>query len=132
VPYAPFAVITCLDAPHPLGKDAWRKDAIRSARISPRFGATLANELLPCAFLPQGTFVPHEVEAEGTPPVLVVGSTGDAATPFQQAEEVAKALANGVLLRVELDGHVALGDSPCATEAITRYLVDLTVPTAGC
>jgi pimeloyl-ACP methyl ester carboxylesterase len=132
VPYAPFAVITCLDAPHPVGAAAWRDDAERSARISRRFGAALANELLPCAFLPEGTFQPHPVVAEGTPPILVVGSTGDAATPFQQAEEVARTLAEGVLLTVHIDGHVALGDSDCATAAISRYLVDLVLPAADC
>ena len=36
-----------------------------------------------------------------------------------------------MLLTVELDGHVAIGDSDCADAAITRYLVDLTVPAAG-
>jgi pimeloyl-ACP methyl ester carboxylesterase len=132
VPYAPFAVITCLDAPHPVGAAAWRADAVRSARVSSRFGAALANELLPCAFLPEGTFQPHRVVAEGTPPILVVGSTGDAATPYQQAEEVAHTLAEGVLLTVHAEGHVALGDSECATAAITRYLVDLALPAADC
>ena len=61
----------------------------------------------------------------------MVGSTGDAATPYETAVAVADRLDSGVLLTVELDGHVAIGDSDCADAAITRYLVDLTVPAAG-
>jgi hypothetical protein len=91
----------------------------------------LANELLPCAFWPASRFVPHDVRAEGTPPILVLGSTGDAATPYEQAEQVARTLESGVLLTIDIDGHVALGDSECATAATTRYLVDLTVPPTG-
>lgn len=131
VAYAPFAIVTCLDSPHPQGFDAWQEAADRAARRSPRFGRMLANELLPCAWWPQGTFEPHPVSAPGTPPVLVVGSTGDAATPYEQAQHVARTLEEGILLTVELDGHIALGDSPCADDAITRYLVELATPPPG-
>lgn len=131
VAYAPFAIVTCLDSPHPQGFDAWQDAADLAARRSPRFGRMLANELLPCAWWPKGTFEPHSVSAPGTPPVLVVGSTGDAATPYAQAQQVARALDEGALLTVDMDGHIALGDSPCADDAITRYLVDLAVPPPG-
>jgi pimeloyl-ACP methyl ester carboxylesterase len=128
VAYAPFALVTCLDTPHAAGPEAWLADATEAAERSPRFGAVLANELLPCAYWPASRFVPHDVAAPGTPPILVLGSTGDAATPYSQAERVARTLDSGALLTIEIDGHVALGDSDCATAAATRYLVDLTVP----
>ncbi len=128
VSYAPFALVTCLDAPHQQGTEAWRADATRAARVSPRFGRILANELLPCAFWPQSHARPHHVRAPGTPPILVLGSTGDAATPYGQARRVAAELASGVLLTIDIDGHVALGASDCATATTTRYLVDLTLP----
>jgi pimeloyl-ACP methyl ester carboxylesterase len=128
VAYAPFALISCLDAPHPMGADAWRAAADRAARTSPRFGRTAANELLPCAFWPANTLRPLVVDARGAPPILVIGSTGDAATPFDQAERVANDLRRSALLAVDLAGHIALGDSACADEAATRYLVDLITP----
>jgi hypothetical protein len=131
VDYAPYALVTCLDSAHPVGFDAWQAEAARSARRSPRFGAAIANELLPCAYWPEPSRTPHLVRAPGTPPILVVGSTGDVATPFSQAEAVAASLASGVLLTVDIDGHIALGDSACADAAVTRYLVDLTLPPAG-
>jgi pimeloyl-ACP methyl ester carboxylesterase len=131
VPYTPFAIITCLDGAHPIGFDAWREAAAPLIRRSTRFGAVLANELLPCAVWPAGTYEPRPVDAEGAPPILVIGSTGDAATPYEAAVEVAENLTSGVLLTVDLDGHVAIGDSDCATQQATRYLVDLAVPAPG-
>ncbi|MEQ1786476.1 MAG: alpha/beta hydrolase, partial [Acidimicrobiales bacterium] len=131
VPYAPFAIVTCLDGDHPVGYDEWQAEAARFARRSPRFGEVLANELLPCAFWPEGTYEPGVIDAAGSPPILVIGSTGDAATPYDAAVRVARQLTSGALLTVEIDGHVAIGDSPCATERATRYLVDLAVPEEG-
>jgi pimeloyl-ACP methyl ester carboxylesterase len=131
VAYAPFAVVSCLDGSHPNGYDDWAAATRAFVAASPRFGATLSNELLPCAFWPQGTLEPTPVRAPGTPPILVVGSTGDAATPYETAVAVADRLGSGVLLTVDLDGHVAIGDSECADAAVTRYLVDLAVPAPG-
>lgn len=131
VSWAPFAIVTCLDSAHPVGFEAWQREGDEAAQRSHRFGRIASNELLPCAFWPAATYAPHVVHAPGTPPVLVVGSTGDAATPYDQAVDVARALDQGVLLTAELDGHIALGDSACVDEAVTRYLVDLTTPAPG-
>jgi pimeloyl-ACP methyl ester carboxylesterase len=131
VAYTPFLLVTCLDTPHATTPGAWARDASRAAEASPRFGAALANELLPCAFLPESPYRPHPIRAPGTPPILVVGSTGDVATPYDQAVAVAQELAHGVLLTVELQGHIAIDASDCADEAIARYLVDGAVPAPG-
>lgn len=131
VPYAPFAIVTCLDGAHAVGYEAWQAVAEEFAQSSPRFGRVLANELLPCAFWPRGTDAMQRVVAAGAPPILVIGSTGDAATPYTSAVRVAGTLESGALLTVDLDGHVALGDSECAAERATRYLVDLAVPEPG-
>ena len=128
VPYTTFALVSCLDGPHPNGFAAWEAEAAGLAESSPRFGQVLANELLPCAFWPATGYQPHAVVAGGTPAVLVIGSTGDAATPYEAAVEVARTLDHGVLLTVDLAGHVALGDSDCASQIATRYLVDGAVP----
>jgi pimeloyl-ACP methyl ester carboxylesterase len=134
VAYPSFALISCLDAPHPRGAAAWRRTAARAAQVSPRFGAVLANQQLPCAFWPASTYSPHPVVAPDAPPILVVGSTGDVATPYPQAVRVARTLRRGLLLTVHQEGHIALDTSPCANAVITRYLVDLAPPPAdpGC
>lgn len=133
VEYVPFALVSCLDGEHPVGFQAWQAEAAAARRASPRFGAIAANELLPCAFWPPATRTPAPVRAAGAGPTLVIGTTGDVATPFEQAEAVAAALADGVLLRVEAEGHVAIGSDGCVDDAVTRFLVDLAVaPGARC
>ena len=132
VDYAPFAIVSCLDGAAPDGRTTTgRKPPGPSALDRRASGEILANELLPCAFWPEATLESVVVDAAGAPPILVVGSTGDAATPYETAVSAAERLDSGALLTVELDGHVAIGDSDCADAAITRYLVDLTVPDDG-
>ncbi len=53
------------------------------------------------------------------------------ATPFAQAVEVADRLESGVLLTVDVEGHVAIGASDCAEQAMQAYLVDGTTPAPG-
>ena len=71
------------------------------------------------------------VAAPDGPPVLVVGNTGDAATPYQQAVDVAKTLVHGRLLTFDATGHTALGLSQCVENAESAYFVDMTLPTDG-
>jgi hypothetical protein len=71
------------------------------------------------------------VTAAGSPPVLVIGNTGDAATPYQQAVDVAATLADGHLLTLESGGHAAYGQSECVSDAEDAYFVDLVVPEEG-
>ena len=128
VTYTQFALVSCLDDPHPVGYPSWKAAADEHTEARSRLGRVIANELLPCAFWPATDSHPRVVTADGAPPILVIGSTGDAATPYDQAVRVARTLRSGRLLTVEIEGHVALGDSPCAADAATRYLIDLTVP----
>lgn len=131
VDYPSFALISCLDAPHAMGADAWRATTDEMASRSSRFGRIAGNELLPCAFWPAATHRPHRVTASGAPTVLVIGSTGDAATPYDQAVAVADDLSSARLLTVERAGHVAIDRSPCVDDVVSAYLAHLTVPPDG-
>ena len=63
---------------------------------------------------------------------MVVSTTGDPATPYQAGVDLAKAL-GGTLLRVEGDAAHArcCPGSACVDDAVSAYLVDLTVPASG-
>ena len=64
-----------------------------------------------------------------SPPVLVISTVGDPATPYESGVAVADHLATGVLLTYEGDGHtIAFGGSGCIDDAVVRYLVDLDPP----
>ncbi|WP_297566641.1 alpha/beta hydrolase, partial [uncultured Arcanobacterium sp.] len=69
--------------------------------------------------------------AEGSNPIVVVGTTGDPATPYQWAVDFSKTLANAVLITWEGEGHTAYGRSTdCVNKPIDKYLLDGTVPEA--
>lgn len=130
--YGPYAGVVCTDTSHPQGPEQYREFARRAAEASPRFGASIANEMLPCATWsvePQDTAAP--LTAPDAPPILVVGNTGDPATPLENAQAVAESLHSGVLVVVESDGHTAHGSNSCATEIINAYLIDLEIPEPG-
>ncbi len=72
--------------------------------------------------------------ADGAAPILVIGTTGDPATPYQWSVEMAEFLSSGVLYTVEADGHTAFLSVPCVDDVVIAYLVDLELPdeNSGC
>jgi pimeloyl-ACP methyl ester carboxylesterase len=69
--------------------------------------------------------------AVGAPPILVIGTTGDPATPYEWAVELAEYLESAVLFTVEGDGHTAFLSEPCVEDVVVDYLVELTLPEPG-
>ncbi|MBX9423066.1 alpha/beta hydrolase [Streptomyces lateritius] len=103
--------------------------------LSPVFGPFLAWDTAAwCADWPvKGERAHPEVSAPGAAPVLVVGTTGDPATPYEGAERMAKELGAGVgvLVTNRGEGHGAYGTSPCVTRTVDAYLLKGTVPAYG-
>ena len=57
----------------------------------------------------------------GTPPILVISTTGDPATPYEAGVAVADRLENGVLVTNEGDGHTVVADGkPCIDDLVDR------------
>jgi pimeloyl-ACP methyl ester carboxylesterase len=75
---------------------------------------------------------PHQIKAQGSDPILVVGTTDDPATPYQNAVNLAKGFANARLLTRVGTGHAAFGSgNACAQSAMEAYLVAGTLPADG-
>ncbi len=66
--------------------------------------------------------------AKGSAPILVVGTTGDPATPYGDAVLLTKSLDKARLLTMRGEGHTAYGKSPCINDHVDRYLVDGQLP----
>jgi pimeloyl-ACP methyl ester carboxylesterase len=65
-------------------------------------------------------------------PVLVIGNTFDPSTAYQGSIAMAQALARARLLTVDGYGHtVLLNPSACASQYVSDYLVDGTLPPEG-
>ncbi|PRH80408.1 peptidase [Streptomyces solincola] len=105
-------------------------------RISPVFGEFMAWDTAGwCHDWPvKGESATSEASAPGAGPVLVVGTTGDSATPYEGAVRMAKELGEkvGVLLTYRGEGHGAYnGGSSCVSKAVDAYLLDGRVPAGG-
>lgn len=82
-----------------------------------------------CAFWPvpyQSTL--REEALAGVPPTLVVSTTHDPATPYEDGVELAKQL-DGVLLTYEGTQHtIVYSGDDCVDHAVNDYLLDLVLP----
>ncbi|MGI5501534.1 alpha/beta hydrolase [Lentzea sp. CA-135723] len=94
------------------------------------FGALFARQLLHC-----NPFVPPKTEKvdplKSAPPVVVLSTANDPATPAPGTEHAAQRLPGAALVAWQGSGHGALGLSGCATTAARDYLIDAKVPTNG-
>ncbi|MGO1546712.1 alpha/beta hydrolase [Microbacterium gubbeenense] len=86
-----------------------------------------------CEFWPYPPSGEREtISATGAAPIVVVGTTGDPATPFAWAESLAEQLDDATLITYEGEGHTAYGaGSSCVDEAVESYLIDGAMPEAG-
>lgn len=122
----------CLDFAAPKDVATYTDWAKRLEKAAPHFAGLIAYNDLACAFWPvPAERTPATVTAAGAPPIVVVGTTGDPATPYAWAEALADELDSGVLVTREGDGHTAYLASSCIQRVIDAYLLGLTVPKAG-
>ncbi|MFZ4518418.1 MAG: alpha/beta hydrolase [Microthrixaceae bacterium] len=109
-----------------------REAEARIIAAAPRYGPLLGTGLDTCSAWPTAANPTPVPTGAGAPPVLVVGTVGDPATPYEWAQQMAAALAGGRLLTYEGDGHTAfLSGGPCIQDAVVNYLVNLTLPADG-
>ncbi len=73
---------------------------------------------------------PSEFAAKGSAPILVIGTTGDPATPYEQAVSLAnEVLENAQLVTFNGEGHTAYGlESKCINQTVDDYFIKNVVP----
>ena len=123
--------INCADSKERVPEATVRR-ALASWRTKyPLFGSTLALGLIGC----QQWAAPRQplpaVRAAGAPPLLVIGTVNDPATPYASAQVLARTLATGRLLTWRGEGHTAYPKTKCVTAAVNAYLLSLKVPKTG-
>jgi pimeloyl-ACP methyl ester carboxylesterase len=130
--YDAYTANTCLDFPVPGDVAGFTAIGESLAEDAPHFAQHIAYNDLECAFwAAPAERTPAAVRADGAPPIVVVGSTGDTATPLAWAEALTEQLDSAVLVRREGEGHTGYGFSRCVRDAVDAYLVELTVPDDG-
>ncbi|MFI5802378.1 alpha/beta fold hydrolase [Streptomyces sp. NPDC051561] len=129
--------ISCADTRGRVTADQVRARHLADFRkVSPAFGPYLAWDLAGwCASWPvPGAHDTPEVSAPGAAPILVVGGTGDPATPFEgslkMAEELGKGV--GVHLTYKGEGHGAYpSGNACVARVVDGYFLDGKIPAPG-
>lgn len=125
-----FGAINCLDYPMESDTDAMRAEQRRLMQSSPTLGYFFAYGGTNCADWPhKNVRTPAPVEYTGDSTIVVIGTTGDPATPVEWAASLRKQLGNAALMTWQGEGHTAYGRAnSCLEDAVDRYLVDGTVP----
>ncbi|MFG3227311.1 alpha/beta hydrolase [Kitasatospora sp. NPDC048194] len=127
--------ISCLDARQRYSDQDVEQRLPQFRDASPVFGTFTAWGLTGCTGWPVPGKADHpEVSAAGAAPILVVGTTGDPATPVEGARTMAQQLGSGVGVTVTLNGEGHGGyntGNPCLKQTVDAYLLDGTVPPDG-
>jgi pimeloyl-ACP methyl ester carboxylesterase len=130
------AAINCADDPTGMSVAEMREYEDEFTAASPVFGPYLVWGLTGCEGWPVTEPTPLEVGIEGgAAPVLLVGTTGDPATPYEGAEHMQQAMGGedtAVLLTYDGEGHGAYApDRPCVADAVNAHLLQGTPPANG-
>ncbi|MEX2625329.1 MAG: alpha/beta fold hydrolase [Ilumatobacteraceae bacterium] len=126
-----FQVISCADRPDRPTPDELAEEVELFAEVAPRLAPADAEVSYFCTFMPPALDPRVTVTADGAGPVVVIGTTGDPATPFESTRAMAEALDDGRFVIVEADQHTGYGVNSCVVELVNRYLVDLDAPADG-
>jgi pimeloyl-ACP methyl ester carboxylesterase len=123
--------VNCLDHAPSSYADV-RAAAPRVQAEAPTFGVSTLSALLVCTHWGVAGVEPTPPKGEGAPPIVVIGTINDPATPYAWAQSLSSELSSGVLLTWEGEGHTAYTrGSTCIDQAVEAYFIDLTVPAEG-
>ncbi|MEY4044785.1 MAG: hypothetical protein RL644_1053 [Actinomycetota bacterium] len=117
-----FLAISCIDDPGPKTveeSDKWLPDFLEAA---PRLGASFASGYW-CVFWPARTDYRTEITGKGAGPIIVVGTTGDSATPLASSRKMAETLEDGRLIVLDAQRHTGYGANDCVTGAVNDFLI---------
>ena len=123
-----FLTISCMD--HSDRPTVAEYDAVMPeiSAVAPRLTPPGMNSDYMCAFFPPSTDPRAAITAAGAGPIVVIGTTGDPATPLASTRNMAAALEDGRLIVVTAETHTGYGESDCGDDLVHRYLIDLEAP----
>ncbi len=123
--------VWCQDRPSLGNVESWKADYEKSKELAPTMSVAATLDMNCAAWGHYSTTspLPQDVHATGAAPILVVGTTGDPATPYAWAEAIASRLDSGRLVTWQGKGHCAYGKgSSCLSSAVDGFLLHGKVP----
>ncbi|HEU5000232.1 MAG TPA: alpha/beta hydrolase [Lapillicoccus sp.] len=134
-PFEAYAAVPCSETDNPTSFSAWPRAADKEAHRYPHFGALWTWDSTICSIWParDADRYTGPWRATTSNPVLIVGNYYDASTPYEGALAASRLLKNARLLSYAGWGHSAYrkAGNACVDEAVTRYLLDNTLPARG-
>ena len=122
-----FQSISCMDDPERLSVAEDDATASEFNEVGPRFAPGTTGSYF-CTFFPPSTDPRVDITGAGAGPILVIGTTGDAATPLTSTRAMADTLEDGRLVVVTADQHTGYGVNDCVDQVAHDFLVDLVDP----
>jgi hypothetical protein len=132
----PFQAVFCLDWRLPIHNyyelDAYRRISAATVARDVRFSPLGLAASTACQGWPIRTTNPqHDLRWRGAPPILMLNSRFDPATPYEWAATAARQ-SGAVLLSYDGWGHGAyFKNSDCVVSAVDNYLINRQVPPRG-
>ncbi|MEV6651344.1 alpha/beta hydrolase [Streptomyces sp. NPDC051219] len=127
--------INCVDSKDRFTPAQAKAELPTFSAASPVFGDWLGWGLLGCTDWPvAGAWEDPDVSAPGAAPIVLIGTTGDPATPYEGARAMAQELGKGVGFEVTHrgEGHGAYNSgNKCVQAVVDNYLLRGRVPAAG-
>ena len=84
-----------------------------------------------CTFFPDALDPRIEITGAGAGPIVVIGTTGDPATPLASSKAMADKLEDGRLVIVEANEHTGYRSDQCVRGIVHEYLLQLVPPDDG-
>ena len=128
---AAYLGVQCQDRPAQADVDVWRAQYEEAQEIAPTFASAASLDVICTAWGHYSEIdpLPQNVHAEGAAPILVVGTTGDPATPYKWSEALAEQLDSAQLITWQGNAHVAYPrGNKCITKAVDGFLLDGQLP----
>ena len=124
-----FPMVLCQDFEDRVTAEEAPAQAKRFAKVSPVFGESWAWGMVWCAGVPKSDYPQSAIDASGSAPIVVIGTTRDPATPYEQTVALANQLGSAVLVTRDGDGHGAYDvGNDCIDNLVDTYLARGTVP----
>jgi pimeloyl-ACP methyl ester carboxylesterase len=105
--------------------------ATEMTKKSPIFGPDVASAGACSVWPAPGEDSNRHIDASGSGPIVVIGTTHDPATPYEWAPRLTEQLGTGVLVTLKGEGHGAYGQNTCIDSLVDAYLLDGKTPDDG-
>jgi pimeloyl-ACP methyl ester carboxylesterase len=125
-----FLAINCADTPERQTVEEADSEVEEILAVAPRiFPGTTGS--YSCTFFPPALDPRIDITGAGAGPIVVVGTTGDPATPLDSSRAMADTLEDGRLVIVEANQHTGYRGDACVRDIVHDYLLQLIAPDDG-